>query len=1377
MGRLEAHHKGALDKLREKNRLEKLKSEDEVYEAERKRLRDWLDEQRKRKETEQALQEQMEYFEFQRGNWGPHPRNRPATHILNISTAYLNHDQDFGTERLSPFLLNAWANELNYLEEDRRELLYGKSGFVNRGFPVEGPVPLYGAWEHAKKLTQHEKLRLEEAKQDLHQRLTAIDQLRKLRANPYDFEDEQALQGCWKSVSTLLAGPWADPIPPEEVEGKAEWIFPYFGIGQKWDDSLGRWAKIRPIANEKARNRLRSPISERMTLPGTDVIVDMVLYSANPSLGESMMQSKNDITSSILQNRKKKGGGKMTWRDLYMDSIREMLAIAGIAVAPEKCEVAPMGEPLEMLGIIFHVYEDRIEVHLSNKKIRMISGKIDKKQLPENLRRASILVYELIAIKIAQVVFADEYAEASVVQHCDNAGAVYGLVKGKQKKTGNKYSGVLPHFRLEIQEHLKEDPKRPRAENIVPRAVSSKWPLTDAQIIFVWPEESAHLGSEKGLPVRNSKWRAWMLYTLANLKETLFDPNSIKTKEQCQALRDGHPNVLWAQLQLFGQWLYEKEIQTPKACVALVAQRLRSLNALERFNPQSGHLQTLTFKALETYGERFEPCRAMPPDTAKVNRLSRREQVLFTIWMATGLRKESMASIRNDLIQLVTPEKKFMQAIIPAIKSVPVPGETFSVYFPAKLYSEGIFPVEPLELDKIAMTLGTTSHGVRRALAIYLRRRAAEVGATPGTREYAIFKKRVCDSFAWTQNSLMWEGVYSLDVIKYVNTTFMVHPDVDAWCKKKFVVAQADAADPFLVELLEQTKSNVNDLDHLLITTYYEALGLMIGAAKTFAERERYVEQLMTIFNEIWAISVRALHIDQGASLCEDLDTLKKISLFLRLNERVAGTVGLAYTKQLRLIYQPSLQLYQLFSNYVSQRTQQANLAIALKSANVKQMRTAKRATLRLVTTFLKRCLGKDSLLAAGAANANSASGSSAGGGGNAAGSSSFAALDQEQLPAGIDSVAALEQEIAGFIVPPLLLPVLQDYERSPPEARDAEVLDLLAALITHLSKPISSEVPRIFEMIVEPTLRMLEVDLQNYPDHRVKLFSSLFAAINRDCFQALFFLGDDKLRLYINSLLWGMKHEHPVVSPTALGILREFLQSVLKLLPPQATKPFFTEYYAEILKGLLKIMTDTMHTSGLRAQLEVLLELIRGSCDEYGAANGLTPAVAANDGSAPSTNAFGVSQQQTMVILATFFQETYPDTLAKAQIETFVLGMFNSCQNANEFAAHVTDFLKELLRERVTEWRAYYVSYEILKDYISEMIRDASYHERFLHELGNNVLRFMRFYERQEKRALDVAAGIVLVVAGGGAEPGSSADVAVPGRKGKKSGGMLTAA
>merc|ERR1719183_879947 len=107
---------------------------------------------------------------------------------------------------------------------------------------------------------------------------------------------------------------------------------------------------------------------------------------------------------------------------------------------------------------------------------------------------------------------------------------------------------------------------------------------------------------------------------------------------------------------------------------------------------------------------------------------------------------------------------------------------------------------------------------------------------------------------------------------------------------------------------------------------------------------------------------------------------------------------------------------------------------------------------------------------------------------------------------------------IAQRFIPPLLEPVLEDYRSNLPQARDAEVLDLLATLATRLSESISQEITKIFEMVFECTLDMIKGDFQSYPDHRFK-FYNLLKAVNTHCFQALFFLPEGQLRLYVDSL------------------------------------------------------------------------------------------------------------------------------------------------------------------------------------------------------------------------------------------------------------------
>lgn len=61
--------------------------------------------------------------------------------------------------------------------------------------------------------------------------------------------------------------------------------------------------------------------------------------------------------------------------------------------------------------------------------------------------------------------------------------------------------------------------------------------------------------------------------------------------------------------------------------------------------------------------------------------------------------------------------------------------------------------------------------------------------------------------------------------------------------------------------------------------------------------------------------------------------------------------------------------------------------------------------------------------------------------------------------------------------MPPLLKPILADYQRNIPAAREAEVLQLMAVIVTRLRSEVAGEVPSIMEALFECTLAMVKVN------------------------------------------------------------------------------------------------------------------------------------------------------------------------------------------------------------------------------------------------------------------------------------------------------------
>ena len=60
-------------------------------------------------------------------------------------------------------------------------------------------------------------------------------------------------------------------------------------------------------------------------------------------------------------------------------------------------------------------------------------------------------------------------------------------------------------------------------------------------------------------------------------------------------------------------------------------------------------------------------------------------------------------------------------------------------------------------------------------------------------------------------------------------------------CKRKFVVLQLQEREPFIAELLTGLGETIQDLQPHQIHTFYEAVGLMIGAETEIPKRDEYL--------------------------------------------------------------------------------------------------------------------------------------------------------------------------------------------------------------------------------------------------------------------------------------------------------------------------------------------------------------------------------------------------------------------------------------------------------------------------------------------------------------------------------------------------------
>lgn len=273
-------------------------------------------------------------------------------------------------------------------------------------------------------------------------------------------------------------------------------------------------------------------------------------------------------------------------------------------------------------------------------------------------------------------------------------------------------------------------------------------------------------------------------------------------------------------------------------------------------------------------------------------------------------------------------------------------------------------------------------------------------------------------------------------------------------CKRKFVTLQANESAPYIEELVARIGDNTVDLEPHQIYVFYEAVGTMLSEKGPQITLDRVAVQarLMELPNGVWKGIMQQAAVNLQVLL--DPQTMRELTKILKTNAAVCGSVGPLYVHQLGVIFLDMLNLYTTYAAQVATAVQTQG-PYATRMSNVRAMRGIKKEVLRLLTTFIER------------------------------------SGEPESTPA----------YVAQQIMPPMLEPVLTDYQSAAPEARDAEVLTLFAAAVEKLEKHLVPEVPRVLDHVFEVTLEMINKNFEDFPEHRLRFFQFL-KAVNNHAFE-----------------------------------------------------------------------------------------------------------------------------------------------------------------------------------------------------------------------------------------------------------------------------------
>ncbi|KAI5250366.1 hypothetical protein E4T47_02294 [Aureobasidium subglaciale] len=433
-------------------------------------------------------------------------------------------------------------------------------------------------------------------------------------------------------------------------------------------------------------------------------------------------------------------------------------------------------------------------------------------------------------------------------------------------------------------------------------------------------------------------------------------------------------------------------------------------------------------------------------------------------------------------------------------------------------------------------------------------------------------------------------------------------------CKRHFVLTQPGESEPFIDEIVRNMRKITCDLSPQQVHTFYEACGYMISAQGQKAMQERLIGELMALPNQAWDAIIQAAHVDPN--ILQDSETIKVVGNIMKTNVSACSSVGSYFYPQIGKIYLDMLTMYRASSQLIDEAVQRDG-EIATKMPKVRGLRTIKKEILKLISTY-------------------------------------------------VDKADDLEM-VHERLVPDLLQAVLLDYQNNVPDAREAEVLNVMTTIIKKLQGLMTKDVPGILGAVFECTLDMINKDFSEYPEHRVEFFK-LLREINLRCFPALLQLDQRQFKFVIDSCMWASKHDNRLVEGEGLNMCYELVQNMSET-DIEISGPFFQNFYTTILQDVFFVLTDSDHKAGFKYQSMLLAQMF------FLVGSGKLNSPIYTSDMAPG----GTSNREFLQnFVGNLLVNAFPN-LTPAQIQKFITDLFSQADDINRFKLTLRDFLIQL--------------------------------------------------------------------------------------------------
>ncbi len=352
-----------------------------------------------------------------------------------------------------------------------------------------------------------------------------------------------------------------------------------------------------------------------------------------------------------------------------------------------------------------------------------------------------------------------------------------------------------------------------------------------------------------------------------------------------------------------------------------------------------------------------------------------------------------------------------------------------------------------------------------------------------------------------------------------------------------FLIRMEKDPEPFIYWIILGTHGNLEPpyepfCQRLTLTqteNLYKTWGVVIKHCQNKSKAIEILDKLLRVTNENWRKIISQCKNDAKYLLQKHVTS--RVTHLIRIYKKTASTCGPSFMSQMKILYNPLLEVYNYYAKAVSRELTGRN------SPKVRAMCTVKSEILKLVETFVTNSHKSDHLT------------------------------------------------IAKQFVPKFLSTVLTDYQNS--KIREAACLSACSALIETLKAPMFPHVSTIFKSVYSITDKMLSAaDDSTFPDHR-EAFAKLLLVVTRECFGVFNKMQQSKVQEIIKHIVKASGNMKESISENGLLALTALVKQI------SANSSICTSFYKSqggiIMDRLISNMLDKKHKGTFHLMCDVL--------------------------------------------------------------------------------------------------------------------------------------------------------------------------------------------